>query len=92
MLIIVLFWINYDDCVVFMQILPSVKEALKFKKGKRRKCHWCRKSSYRILVRCKGCQKESFCEDCIGERFVRIYLLVLVYMKLVCCLLLFFKS
>ncbi|XP_017223213.1 lysine-specific demethylase JMJ28 [Daucus carota subsp. sativus] len=54
--------------VCTMQILPSVKEALKFKKGKRRKCHWCRKSSYRILVRCKGCQKESFCEDCIGER------------------------
>ncbi|KAK1378936.1 hypothetical protein POM88_025680 [Heracleum sosnowskyi] len=54
--------------VCTMQILPSVKEALKFKKGKRRKCHWCHKFSYRILVRCKGCQKESFCEDCIEER------------------------
>lgn len=54
--------------VCTMQILPNVKEAVKFKKGKRRKCHWCRKSSYRILVKCKGCQKESFCEDCIEER------------------------
>lgn len=54
--------------VCTMQILPHVKETVKLKQGKRRNCHWCRKSSYRILVRCKSCQKESFCEDCIEER------------------------
>ncbi|WOH09162.1 hypothetical protein DCAR_0728617 [Daucus carota subsp. sativus] len=58
--------------VCTMQILPHVKETVKLKQGKRRNCHWCRKSSYRILVRCKSCQKESFCEDCIEERgFIR---------------------
>ncbi|KAL8103889.1 lysine-specific demethylase JMJ28-like isoform X3 [Apium graveolens] len=54
--------------VCTMQILPSVKEAVKIKKLKRRTCHWCHKFSYRILVRCKACQKQSFCEDCIEER------------------------
>ncbi|KAL8119573.1 lysine-specific demethylase JMJ28-like isoform X1 [Apium graveolens] len=54
--------------VCTMQILPHVKETVKMKQGKRRNCHWCHKSSYRILVRCKTCQKESFCEDCIEER------------------------
>lgn len=51
-----------------VQILPSVREVEKLKRGKRKKCHWCRKSSYRTLIKCTACRKQVFCVDCIEER------------------------
>ncbi|XP_071709167.1 lysine-specific demethylase JMJ28-like [Rutidosis leptorrhynchoides] len=39
------------------------------KKKINNKCHWCRLSSYRVLVKCSTCKKQYFCEDCIDRRF-----------------------
>ncbi|PSS24699.1 Lysine-specific demethylase [Actinidia chinensis var. chinensis] len=51
-----------------MQILPFERNVAKLKKAKRKKCHWCRRSSYRTLIKCSTCKKEYFCTDCILER------------------------
>lgn len=55
-----------------MQILPFAKNAAKLRKLKRKKCHWCRKSGYRTIVKCLSCKKEYFCTDCIDERLCAI--------------------
>ncbi|KAF1882305.1 hypothetical protein Lal_00038951 [Lupinus albus] len=39
------------------------------KKGKRKKCHWCKSIDSWNLINCSGCQKEFFCMDCIKERY-----------------------
>ncbi|KAL7213206.1 hypothetical protein ACSBR2_015832 [Camellia fascicularis] len=52
-----------------MQIMPYSRNAAKLKKAKKKKCHWCQKSSYRVLIKCHSCKKEVFCMDCITERF-----------------------
>ncbi|GMP74919.1 hypothetical protein CsSME_00032173 [Camellia sinensis var. sinensis] len=52
-----------------MQIMPYSRNAAKLKKAKKKKCHWCQKSSYRVLIKCHSCKKEFFCMDCITERF-----------------------
>ncbi|KAL6990934.1 hypothetical protein U1Q18_009055, partial [Sarracenia purpurea var. burkii] len=51
-----------------MQIIPCARNVAKLRKRKRNKCHWCRKSSYRTLIKCSSCKKEYFCTDCIMER------------------------
>ncbi|XP_019175188.1 PREDICTED: lysine-specific demethylase JMJ25 isoform X2 [Ipomoea nil] len=48
--------------------LQAVPFAKNLKKVKRKKCHWCRRTNYRILVKCSSCKKQSFCMDCIKER------------------------
>lgn len=47
-----------------------MRDVAKLRKGKWKKCHWCRKSSYRTLIKCGACRKQFFCVDCIEERFV----------------------
>ncbi|XP_059659957.1 lysine-specific demethylase JMJ28 isoform X2 [Cornus florida] len=50
------------------QIVPCARKDKNLKKRRRKNCHWCRKSSYRILIKCSTCRKEFFCTDCITER------------------------
>lgn len=51
-----------------MQVLPFARDVAKLKKKYRKKCHWCRKTSYCSLIQCSSCKKEWFCKDCISER------------------------
>lgn len=51
-----------------MQIVPYVENEANLRKRKRKKCHWCRRSNYRILIKCSTCKKEYFCTECIKER------------------------
>ncbi|XP_031126026.1 lysine-specific demethylase JMJ25 isoform X1 [Ipomoea triloba] len=48
--------------------LQAVPFAKNLKKVKRKKCHWCRRTNYRVLVKCLSCKKQFFCMDCIKER------------------------
>ncbi|XP_057961547.1 lysine-specific demethylase JMJ28 isoform X2 [Malania oleifera] len=52
-----------------MQIVPYKQNVENLRKGKRKNCHWCRKSFRRTLIKCSCCQKELFCTDCIKERY-----------------------
>ncbi|XP_006347153.1 lysine-specific demethylase JMJ25 isoform X1 [Solanum tuberosum] len=52
-----------------MQALPFARNVKNLSKVKRRRlCHWCRRSSYRVLIKCSSCKKQYFCLDCIKER------------------------
>ncbi|KAK4754428.1 hypothetical protein SAY87_002532 [Trapa incisa] len=35
----------------------------------RKKCHWCKRSDTRYLIRCSNCLKEFYCMECIKERY-----------------------
>lgn len=52
--------------IATIKMLPSIKAAAK-KNSK--KCHWCKLSSYCVLVKCSTCKEQFFCEDCINNRF-----------------------
>ncbi|KAK3011119.1 hypothetical protein RJ639_012678 [Escallonia herrerae] len=60
-----------------MQTVPSAMTLANLKRMKRNKCHWCRRSGYRILIKCSSCRKLLFCIDCIAERSV-FFIFVLV--------------
>ncbi|KAH6764637.1 hypothetical protein C2S51_015886 [Perilla frutescens var. frutescens] len=49
-----------------MQVFP-VTGNVKIKKIK--KCHWCRGSKCRCLIKCLTCRKRFFCLECIKERY-----------------------
>ncbi|KAA8519899.1 hypothetical protein F0562_014191 [Nyssa sinensis] len=51
------------------QIVPYPRNVENLRKCRRKKCHWCRRSSYRTLIKCSSCRKQFFCEDCINERY-----------------------
>ncbi|KAM3285253.1 lysine-specific demethylase JMJ25 [Capsicum chacoense] len=53
-----------------MQAMPFARNGKNLSKVKRRLCHWCRRSSYRVLIRCSSCKKQYFCLDCIKERYL----------------------
>ncbi|TQD72395.1 hypothetical protein C1H46_042066 [Malus baccata] len=53
-----------------LQVLPY--NVGKLRKGKRRRCHWCRKRGSGVssaLIKCSSCQKHFFCLNCIKERY-----------------------
>lgn len=50
------------------QILPCIRNGAKLKKVKRKKCHWCSKGDFRMMIRCLTCKREFFCRDCILQR------------------------
>lgn len=62
-----------------MQIVPFASNVAKLRKVKKKKCHWCRKSGFRTIVKCLSCKKEHFCTDCIDAR-----LYVIQEVKLAC--------
>lgn len=53
-----------------MQAVPFARNRKNLSKVKRRLCHWCRRSSYRVLIKCSSCKKQYFCVDCIKERYL----------------------
>ncbi|XP_022142227.1 lysine-specific demethylase JMJ25 isoform X2 [Momordica charantia] len=52
-----------------LQVVPYGRNVGNLRKCKRKKCHWCQKSSSWSLTQCSSCQKTFFCIDCIRERF-----------------------
>ncbi|KAJ9535526.1 hypothetical protein OSB04_un001337 [Centaurea solstitialis] len=57
--------------IATVQMLPSIKANIKAtakKTNNKRKCHWCKWTSYRVFVQCFTC-KLFFCEECIDQRF-----------------------
>ncbi|CAK7350738.1 unnamed protein product [Dovyalis caffra] len=53
-----------------LQVLPYKRDAVRLRKGKRKKCHWCRRSGLRTLIRCSSCRKQFYCLDCIKEQYL----------------------
>ncbi|KAL9383990.1 hypothetical protein Peur_024313 [Populus x canadensis] len=53
-----------------LQVLPYKRDGVRLRKGKRKKCHWCRSSRSRTLIRCSSCRKEYYCLDCIKEQYL----------------------
>ncbi|KAJ6416494.1 hypothetical protein OIU84_002368 [Salix udensis] len=53
-----------------LQVLPYKRDGVRLRKGKRKKCHWCRRSGLRTLIRCSSCRKEYYCLDCIKEQYL----------------------
>lgn len=49
-----------------MQVFPLLGNV---KAKKIKKCHWCRGSKCRCLIKCLTCRKRFFCLECIKERF-----------------------
>ncbi|PIN00777.1 hypothetical protein CDL12_26718 [Handroanthus impetiginosus] len=49
-----------------MQVVPFAEN---MKKKKIKKCHWCRESKCRCLIKCLNCRKRFFCLECIKERY-----------------------
>ncbi|CAK9181298.1 unnamed protein product [Ilex paraguariensis] len=50
-----------------MQAMPPAQSVGNLKKGKRKKCHCCRRSNQWGLTKCSSSQKHFFCRDCIGR-------------------------
>ncbi|KAL0321190.1 UNVERIFIED_CONTAM: Lysine-specific demethylase [Sesamum radiatum] len=50
-----------------MQVVPFAENV---KRKKIKKCHWCRESKCRCLIKCLTCRKRLFCVDCIKERYL----------------------
>ncbi|XP_047946198.1 lysine-specific demethylase JMJ25 [Salvia hispanica] len=50
-----------------MQVFPLTGNV---KAKKIKKCHWCRGSKGRCLIKCLTCRKRFFCLDCIKERHI----------------------
>ncbi|KAI3466625.1 hypothetical protein Pfo_023288 [Paulownia fortunei] len=49
-----------------MQVVPFAENV---KKKKIKKCHWCRETKCRCLIKCLSCRKRFFCVECIKERY-----------------------
>ncbi|XP_043689947.1 lysine-specific demethylase JMJ25-like [Telopea speciosissima] len=52
-----------------LQILPCGKSISNSRRGGKKNCHQCRTSNAENLVHCLSCRRESFCTDCIRERY-----------------------
>ncbi|KDP20870.1 hypothetical protein JCGZ_21341 [Jatropha curcas] len=52
-----------------LQVVPFKKDMLKLRRGKRKKCHWCRRSGLKTLIRCSSCRKQFYCMDCIKDQY-----------------------
>ncbi|KAK4421273.1 Lysine-specific demethylase [Sesamum alatum] len=50
-----------------MQVVPFAENV---KRKKIKKCHWCRESKCRCLIKCLTCRKRFFCVGCIKERYL----------------------
>ncbi|XP_075503003.1 lysine-specific demethylase JMJ28-like isoform X1 [Primulina tabacum] len=50
-----------------MQIVPF---AWNMKRRKIRKCHWCKQSKGRLLIKCLACRKRFFCVVCLKQRYI----------------------
>ncbi|GAV67423.1 JmjC domain-containing protein/WRC domain-containing protein, partial [Cephalotus follicularis] len=55
--------------VAAVEGLGCKDNVVSLRRGKRKRCHWCRRSGIRRLVKCSSCRKDFFCLDCIRERY-----------------------
>ncbi|XP_075513746.1 lysine-specific demethylase JMJ28-like isoform X1 [Primulina tabacum] len=51
-----------------LQIVPF---AGNMKRRKTRKCHWCKQSKGRLLIKCLACRKQFFCVFCLKQRHIQ---------------------
>ncbi|XP_050227373.1 lysine-specific demethylase JMJ28 isoform X2 [Mercurialis annua] len=52
-----------------LQVVPFKKDIVRLRKGKRKKCHWCRRIGLKSLIRCSSCRKQFFCMECIKKQY-----------------------
>ncbi|WCJ26916.1 Transcription factor jumonji (jmjC) domain-containing protein [Euphorbia peplus] len=52
-----------------MQVVPFKKDLVRLRRGKRKKCHLCRRSGVKTLIRCSSCRKQFYCLDCIKDQY-----------------------
>ncbi|KAF2305077.1 hypothetical protein GH714_001623 [Hevea brasiliensis] len=52
-----------------LQVVPFKKDMLRLRRGKRKKCHLCRRSGLKTLIRCSSCRKQLYCMDCIKDQY-----------------------
>ncbi|KAE8664499.1 Lysine-specific demethylase 3B, putative isoform 3 [Hibiscus syriacus] len=52
-----------------LQFLPCKKNGTNLRRGRRIRCHWCRKGGASNLIKCSSCKEQLFCLDCIKEQY-----------------------
>ncbi|XP_022716006.1 lysine-specific demethylase JMJ25 isoform X2 [Durio zibethinus] len=52
-----------------LQVEPYKKNVVNLRRGRSIRCHWCRKSGVRSLIKCSSCRQQFFCLDCIKEQY-----------------------
>ncbi|KAL4289496.1 hypothetical protein GQ457_14G010380 [Hibiscus cannabinus] len=52
-----------------LQVLPCKKNGANLRRGRRIRCHWCRKGGASNLIKCSSCKDQFFCLDCIKEQY-----------------------
>ncbi|TYI59303.1 hypothetical protein E1A91_D10G026400v1 [Gossypium mustelinum] len=52
-----------------LQVLPYKKNGANLRRGRRIRCHWCRKGGAPNLIKCSSCKQQFFCLDCIKEHY-----------------------
>ncbi|KAK6283679.1 hypothetical protein POUND7_002631 [Theobroma cacao] len=52
-----------------LQVVPYKKDMVNLRRGRRIRCHWCRKGGVRSLIKCSSCRQQFFCLDCIKEQY-----------------------
>ncbi|KAG8650870.1 hypothetical protein MANES_07G075137v8 [Manihot esculenta] len=52
-----------------LQVVPFKKDMLRLRRGKRKKCHLCRRSGLKTLIRCSNSRKQFYCMDCIKDQY-----------------------
>ncbi|KAK9031327.1 hypothetical protein V6N11_032711 [Hibiscus sabdariffa] len=61
----------FVHCSLFplMKVLPCKKNGANLRRGRRIRCHWCRKGGASNLIKCSSCKEQFFCLDCIKEQY-----------------------
>ncbi|XWS19511.1 hypothetical protein CRYUN_Cryun31cG0022400 [Craigia yunnanensis] len=52
-----------------LQVVPYKTNVVNLRRGRRIRCHWCRKGGVRSLIKCSSCGQQFFCLDCIKEQY-----------------------
>ncbi|KAG8365455.1 hypothetical protein BUALT_Bualt18G0106600 [Buddleja alternifolia] len=61
--------ISTMQVVILLSSNYAVPFAENVKRKKIKKCHWCRESKVRCLIKCLTCRKRFFCLECIKDRY-----------------------
>ncbi|OMO76630.1 hypothetical protein CCACVL1_15541 [Corchorus capsularis] len=52
-----------------LQVVPYKKDVVNLRRGRRVRCHWCRKGGVRSLIKCSSCRQHFFCLDCMKKQY-----------------------
>ncbi|XVF87595.1 hypothetical protein PTKIN_Ptkin18bG0132600 [Pterospermum kingtungense] len=52
-----------------LQVVPYKKNVVDLRRGRRVRCHWCRKGGVRSLIKCSSCKQQFFCLDCVKKQY-----------------------